>query len=81
MSGVGRRAKGSTRMSDKPKTSHRPGKADYCQDDLVDFESQAYRRFSRRMDRQLAKLVGRWAHLAAPNALRNAALRRNNLGS
>jgi hypothetical protein len=67
--------------SDKHKTSHRPGSADYRQNDLVDFESRAYRRFSRRIDRQLAKLVNRWAHLAAPNALRNAASRTSQLGS
>jgi hypothetical protein len=68
-------------MSDKHKTSPRPGKADYCPNDLVDFESRAFRRFSRRMDRQLAELVDRWAHLAAPNAFRNPALRRSQLGS
>ncbi len=68
-------------MSDKHKTSHRPGKTDYGQSDLVDFESRAYRRFSRRIDRQLAKLVDRWAHLAAPNALRNTASRRSQFGS
>ena len=28
-----------------------------------------YLRFSRRLDRQLAKLVTRWVHAAAPNAL------------
>jgi hypothetical protein len=67
-------------MSDKHKTSHRPGKADYHQSDLVDFESRAYRRFSRHLDRQLARLVDRWAHLAAPNALRNATSRRKQLG-
>jgi hypothetical protein len=32
----------------------------------------AYRRFSRWMDRQLAELVTRWAHLATPNAQRIA---------
>jgi len=32
----------------------------------------AYRRFSRWMDRQLAELVTRWAHLATPNARRFA---------
>ncbi len=68
-------------MSDKHQTSDRPGKTDYRQNDLVDFESRAYRRFSRRINRQLARLVGRWAHLAAPNALRNAAKRSNQLGS
>ena len=30
----------------------------------------AYRRYSRWMDRQLAQLVHRWAHLATPNAQR-----------
>ena len=30
----------------------------------------AYRRFSRWMDQQLAELVRRWAHLAAPNSQR-----------
>jgi len=30
----------------------------------------AYRRFSRWMDQQLAELVTRWGHLAAPNARR-----------
>jgi hypothetical protein len=30
----------------------------------------AYRRFSRWMDQQLAELVARWGHLAAPNARR-----------
>jgi len=41
----------------------------------------AYRRFSRWMDRQLAQLVHRWAHLAAPNAQRltRTAPRRSNI--
>jgi hypothetical protein len=30
----------------------------------------AYRRFSRWMDQQLAELVARWGHLAAPSARR-----------
>jgi hypothetical protein len=30
----------------------------------------AYRRFSRWMDKQLAELVRRWAHLATPNSRR-----------
>ncbi len=32
----------------------------------------AYRRFSRWMDRELADLVARWAHLAPPNVRRFA---------
>ena len=31
---------------------------------------KAYRRYSRWMDKQLAELVTRWAHLAAPRAQR-----------
>lgn len=33
-----------------------------------------FKRFDRRMDRQLRKLIARWQHAAAPNAQR---LRRN----
>ena len=68
-------------MCDKHTTSPRPGRADYRQNDLVDLESRAYRRFSRQMESQLVKLVNRWSHLAAPNAFRNAATRRSQLGS
>jgi len=32
--------------------------------------ARSYREFSRWMDRELAKLVARWAHTAAPNASR-----------
>ena len=35
------------------------------------FAEKPYRKFSRRMDRKLAKLVAQWEHLAAPNALRS----------
>ncbi len=35
---------------------------------LVD--RKAYRRYCRWMDKQLADLVARWAHLAAPRAQR-----------
>lgn len=31
---------------------------------------KAYRRYSRWMDKQLAELVARWAHLASPRAQR-----------
>lgn len=34
----------------------------------VRVELKVYLRFSRRMDGQLRRLVGRWAHAAAPRA-------------
>jgi len=37
--------------------------------------AHSYREFSRWMDRELAKLVARWAHTAAPNASRAARFR------
>ena len=36
---------------------------------------RSYRRFSHSLDRQLAKLVARWAHLAAPRARRTPRFR------
>jgi hypothetical protein len=36
--------------------------------------TQPYREFSQWMDGELEKLVGRWKHLAAPNAERNSLL-------
>jgi hypothetical protein len=39
----------------------------------------AYQRFNRWMDKQLADLVTRWAHLATPNAQRiTRPIRRQN---
>lgn len=37
--------------------------------------TRSYREFSRWMDRELAKLVARWAHTAAPNAARSPRFR------
>jgi hypothetical protein len=34
-----------------------------------------YRRFARRIDRELEKLVARWIHAAAPNASQTPHLR------
>jgi len=42
---------------------------------LVERRSKNFRKFDRKMDRQLAKLVERWAHTAAPCAMRGAGLR------
>jgi hypothetical protein len=41
----------------------------------VRFESAAFARFDRKMDRALGRLVGRWLHAAAPNANRGVKLR------
>lgn len=44
---------------------------DYDPGDVpVQVEYHSFRQFSRSMDRQLARLVERWAHAAAPNAMR-----------
>lgn len=37
---------------------------------LVRAKTRSFRKFSRKMDRRLAKLVERWAHAAAPSAIR-----------
>lgn len=37
---------------------------------LVRLKTRSFRRFNKSMDRQLAQLVERWAHAAAPNAVR-----------
>ena len=37
---------------------------------LGQVEARSLRKFSRRMDRRLAKLVERWAYAAAPSAIR-----------
>lgn len=37
---------------------------------LVKLRTREFRRFNKEMDRQLAQLVERWAHAAAPNAVR-----------
>lgn len=37
---------------------------------LVRFDSRPYRKFERRMDKSLLRLVNRWAEFAAPNAFR-----------
>ena len=34
-----------------------------------------YRRFTRRLDRQLQRLIARWVHMAAPNTLRSPRFR------
>ena len=34
----------------------------------VNVDARAYRRFARWLDRELERLVARWAHLAVPNA-------------
>ena len=38
----------------------------------VPFRRESFRAFDRRMDQQLARLVARWIHTAAPAALRPA---------
>jgi len=47
---------------------------DEC-DAPVRVSGRSYAEFNSWMDRQLAKLVARWAHLAAPNASRRPPLR------
>ncbi len=39
-------------------------------DEPIKIQKLHYKRFSRKLDRQLQKLVDRWSALAAPNALR-----------
>jgi len=42
--------------------------------------ARPYRRFERWMDRELARLVARWIHTAAPNSLRPSRFRLRNSG-
>ena len=37
----------------------------------VNVDRESYRRFTRWLDRELDRLVGRWAHQAVPNATRD----------
>ena len=49
---------------------------DYDAGDLpVQVEYGSFQQFSRRIDRQLVELVERWAHTAAPNAMRRPGAR------
>ena len=50
--------------------NYRPRRWHESRDLLVQVRPNSFRRFSRRMDRQLVELVERWAHAAAPCALR-----------
>ncbi len=47
---------------------------------LVVVESQSFAAFDRAMDDQLAKLVAKWIHTAAPNASRPSEAARKKFG-
>ena len=42
----------------------------YDEPEMVIVESESFAAFDRWVDAQLDRLVGRWAHMAAPNAKR-----------
>jgi hypothetical protein len=44
-------------------------------DVAVKVDARSYRRFSRWLDRELDRLVTRWAHRAVPNATRDPQFR------
>jgi len=48
----------------------RPDRWDATGDPLVQVKARSFLQFSQWMDGRLAELVERWAHTAAPNAMR-----------
>lgn len=65
---------GSERNGGRREIGSRPWNEDGWFGALVAVDSGSFRKFDRRMDRQLARLVRRWAPLAAPCALRRYAM-------